>query len=906
MTRLDSVQRLAALTFGLLLWSAPSFAQFSVPNFTEEAIFAGDGSTALDFGPTGNLYVAEKQGIVKVATPNGQGGFNPPQIMLDLRGPVDAVFESGLLGIAVDPEHASNRHIFLFYTTNNDQRLVRYTLNPAGTSASQETVILSGLPRTWDVHKGGDIQFRPGEPQNIYISLGDDTIPNEAPSLTSHRGKMLRVDKTSGNGLSSNPYYQSGPLNVARARLFSIGMRNPFRFTFHPTVNTPASDVLYVSENGDATDKIAWVQAGSNGGWSAAGDGPFINVADPNHRVLYTGPASHIGIAIAASGPFSDGGTPVLYLSNWVNPAGGAILRWRMTGSQLDSLTPVPADNGQVFFPGYATSLRFGPDGSLYFTQSGGDESLGGFYDVGRLRYVGGNPPVARITTNPSPATGPAPLTVQFNDASSDSDGTIQGRAWDFGDGGSSSQTNPSHTYTAPGNYTAQLTVTDDDGLSTTTSVQVTAVANFTLNLNGEVRDGNFTDFRRRSGTTQLRIRQADGAPVAFPGGVGPDNNGFDVVDGTIDESLPLTLTSDEVVITAGEADGSLATQTYAFSVPSGASSHTETLILYPATTAVRGRITDTRGEPAQVDLGVARDMPSNLYEVAGGRDYEPGSGFPQTNVDHRVESDVLGYYYLPLRDPGRYYVDVVADTGRATYLATLFDENLASVGDVADRNVTIGLRSGGAGCDDLAALPETADVDYSTQIQPLWGGCIGCHRPNSPNGGGLDLTAANSFAALVDVDSTQVPGRKLVQPSDPTASYLLEKIGCDNPQVGNRMRPDVATSPADQALVRDWIAQGARAQSTTPPPDGGVPDAMTPPDAAAGPDASNGPDAGIADDAGASPAPDAGVAGVAADAGEAPFEQAIGGGCRSTGADAGPWLGVLLGALGLAWRRRG
>ncbi len=55
-----------------------------------------------------------------------------------------------------------------------------------------------------------------------------------------------------------------------------------------------------------------------------------------------------------------------------------------------------------------------------------------------------------------SPLTGTAPLTVSFSDASS---GTISGRWWSFGDGGSSSETNPGHGYTQTGVYTVSLTV---------------------------------------------------------------------------------------------------------------------------------------------------------------------------------------------------------------------------------------------------------------------------------------------------------------------------------------------------------------------------------------------------------------------------------------------------------------
>ena len=65
-------------------------------------------------------------------------------------------------------------------------------------------------------------------------------------------------------------------------------------------------------------------------------------------------------------------------------------------------------------------------------------------------------------------------LSCSFTDGSSDSDGSIVSRSWNFGDGTSSTATNPSHTYAAAGTYTVSLTVTDDDGASASTSASVT------------------------------------------------------------------------------------------------------------------------------------------------------------------------------------------------------------------------------------------------------------------------------------------------------------------------------------------------------------------------------------------------------------------------------------------------
>ncbi|HEU4662928.1 MAG TPA: PKD domain-containing protein [Dokdonella sp.] len=107
----------------------------------------------------------------------------------------------------------------------------------------------------------------------------------------------------------------------------------------------------------------------------------------------------------------------------------------------------------------------------------------------------GGNvPPVANFgaTTNG--------LTANFTDSSTDSDGSIASRSWTFGDGGTSTATNPSHTYASAGTYSVSLTVTDNGGATNTRTSSVTVssgsnvppVANFTFSTSGLT--ASFTD----------------------------------------------------------------------------------------------------------------------------------------------------------------------------------------------------------------------------------------------------------------------------------------------------------------------------------------------------------------------------------------------------------------------------
>jgi len=90
-------------------------------------------------------------------------------------------------------------------------------------------------------------------------------------------------------------------------------------------------------------------------------------------------------------------------------------------------------------------------------------------------------PLVANFTANTT--TGPAPLAVQFNDTST---GNPTAWLWDFGDGATSTEQNPVHTYTAPGNYTVNLTVSSGAGSDVISRPGYITVTRVRGDLNGD------------------------------------------------------------------------------------------------------------------------------------------------------------------------------------------------------------------------------------------------------------------------------------------------------------------------------------------------------------------------------------------------------------------------------------
>ncbi|HEX8289175.1 MAG TPA: PKD domain-containing protein [Pyrinomonadaceae bacterium] len=163
-----------------------------------------------------------------------------------------------------------------------------------------------------------------------------------------------------------------------------------------------------------------------------------------------------------------------------LNSAGNVIATSDPSSFSLESSFPA----------GMSASFNQTLSAGIYFlrvdgTGSAADDSTAGYTDyasIGQYNVTGTLPstenpsqsPVAVASVNGA-TSGTAPFTVNFSSAGSfDSDGSIVGYNWDFGDGTGSTAPNPSKVYTSAGTFTAVLAVTDNSGLKAANGLQIT------------------------------------------------------------------------------------------------------------------------------------------------------------------------------------------------------------------------------------------------------------------------------------------------------------------------------------------------------------------------------------------------------------------------------------------------
>jgi glucose/arabinose dehydrogenase/fibronectin type 3 domain-containing protein len=496
--RLRSAIAVICVIAGLLSFTGSASADtFSGSGFATETVatFPPFSLVGMAFAPDGRMFVWQKNGVVKIIK-NGQVLSTP---FIDLSSKVNTFDDRGFWGFAFDPNFSTNGYVYMTYTFESGgdpnssaprtSRLVRVQADPANPDRAlpgSEQVILgsvgtppcSAQPANADCiaadggsHTIGSLRFsRDG---TLFMGVGDggeaganDPNPLRAQDLTSPNGKILRI-RTDGSAPSDNPFYDG--TNSWRSRVWLYGVRNPFGFIQHPSL-----DEIYFGDVGWNTwEEIDHGGPGKNFGWpcfEGAGPQPIYQnnfaqcAALPASSV--TGPFytyDHSVGSTAIGGPFYTGTLyPQDYWGNFffTDYAGNFIKR-----------VVFDSQNRPVSVQPFATevpapvNLVLGADGMIYYLS----------FTTGELRRIRYNGPVADAAATPT--FGYSPLNVNFSSAGSSNPGggslTYQ---WDFGDGTTSNVANPSHTYTSATvkTFAAKLTVTNSASLSSTDVVNVT------------------------------------------------------------------------------------------------------------------------------------------------------------------------------------------------------------------------------------------------------------------------------------------------------------------------------------------------------------------------------------------------------------------------------------------------
>lgn len=377
--------------------------------------------------------------------------------------------DHGLMSMALDPDFNSNDYIYLYYvvdwhhllhfgTSSYDSetneyenatigRVTRYQvdLNDLTQLASEERHIIigqtkeTGIPICTTSHGVGTVMF--GSDKTMLLTVGDGNEPGSlfngvgtpagydvqamedgilkpeenigafrSQFLNSYCGKLLRVDKETGLGIPSNPFYEDARANEPISKVWSLGLRNPFRMSLVPSTG---SSLPTAGNPGD-------IMIGDVGDWTweevNIADGPRLNFGWP----IYQGPIRYLlfefNYASDSTRPLSPGcDQPYLFFQDvivdpkpnhdevWEDPCGGLLStddyelfvheRPIFTYSNL-----VVMPTSEAVIPGFDTQGNSNYT-SIVDMGIAGAQNFSGAATVGGLVYHGGAYPEAYYNT---------------------------------------------------------------------------------------------------------------------------------------------------------------------------------------------------------------------------------------------------------------------------------------------------------------------------------------------------------------------------------------------------------------------------------------------------------------------------------------------------------------------------
>jgi glucose/arabinose dehydrogenase len=265
LTALTAAALLAAGSASALTVKADNFQQAESP---WDMAFLADGTMFFTEKCKGLSVRLPSGAVNKLMGVGGSSGYSAVGNDLFCDG------QAGVQGIAIDPDFANNRYVYLFSSSKGDNRtyggynnvVMRLKVDGSLAKVSDRVDIISDLgykPKKSNhpfggpgAHNGGRLRFSPAD-GFLYVTIGDNHNGAGPQSPTEMRGKVLRVDRD-GKAAPGNK-----PPAGFDARVFTYGHRNPQGISFRPGTNEP-----YTSENGPwHSDEVTKLENGGNGGW---------------------------------------------------------------------------------------------------------------------------------------------------------------------------------------------------------------------------------------------------------------------------------------------------------------------------------------------------------------------------------------------------------------------------------------------------------------------------------------------------------------------------------------------------------------------------------------------------------------------------------------------------------------
>ncbi len=320
----------------------------------------------LDSLPDGSLLVSERPGgLVLISLDGSQTDIDLDLSDLFVNG------ETGMMGLAVDPEFASNRRIYSCqgHLDPREIQVIAWTLNAEMTTAMRvNDPLVGGIPLGTGRHGGCQLEF--GANGSLYIGTGDAAQGTTPQDLGSLGGKVLRVNPMTGDAASGNPFLSSANPNTQL--IHSYGHRNVQGLGLHPQ-----SGIVWSVEHGpNRDDEITRLQPGGNAGWNPVpGYNESVSMSNPGLPDSY--PANY------RTGP----STLALSGGAWVNnsswgPLDGALgvaalkdqtLRLFFFNDEELYLGQRVIVNGEF---GRLRAVHQVPDGHIYITTSTGNDRI--------------------------------------------------------------------------------------------------------------------------------------------------------------------------------------------------------------------------------------------------------------------------------------------------------------------------------------------------------------------------------------------------------------------------------------------------------------------------------------------------------------------------------------------------